>query len=101
MTVLLWLLGGVLAAYVTFLAVMFVVMCQPPVWFGRAMRYFPMRAMPLVPFPPMWNIARKGSLRIGDPAPDFDLPLLDRTEQVRLSAFRGHRPVALIFGSYT
>jgi len=99
--VLLWLLGGVLAAYAALLAVMFVVMCQPPVWFGRVMRHFPMRAMPFVPFPPMWNVARRGSLRVGDQAPDFELPVLDRTRQIRLSAFRGDRPVVLVFGSYT
>jgi hypothetical protein len=97
----LWLLGGVLAAYAALLAVMFVVMCQPPMCFGRVMRHFPMRAMPLVPFRPMWNVARRGSLRVGDQAPDFDLPILDRTRQVRLSAFRGDRPVVLVFGSYT
>ncbi len=35
-------------------------------------------------------------------APDFELPLLDdRSRTVRLSNFRGKRPVALIFGSYT
>ena len=101
MLVMLWLLAGLLAAYTALLAVMFVVMCQPPVWFGRVMRYFPMRAMPLVPFPPMWNVARRGSLRVGDQAPDFELPVLDRTLQVRLSAFRGDRPVVLVFGSYT
>jgi hypothetical protein len=38
---------------------------------------------------------------IGDEAPDFELPLLGRTERVRLSAFRHHKPVALIFGSFT
>lgn len=97
----LWLLGGVLAAYGVLLAVMFFVMCQPPVWFGRVMRYFPMRAMPLVPFPLMWNVARRGSLRVGDRAPDFELPILDRTQHFRLSAFRGDRPVVLVFGSYT
>jgi hypothetical protein len=38
---------------------------------------------------------------VGALAPDFELPLRDRDERVRLSAFRGQRPVALIFGSYT
>ena len=38
---------------------------------------------------------------VGDEAPDFDLPLLDGSGRVRLSTFRGDRPVALIFGSYT
>ncbi len=40
--------------------------------------------------------------RVGGRAPDFELPLLDdRAKTVRLSSFRGERPVALIFGSYT
>jgi hypothetical protein len=34
-------------------------------------------------------------------APDFDLPLLNGSGRVRLSSFRGAKPVALIFGSYT
>jgi hypothetical protein len=39
---------------------------------------------------------------VGDPAPDFELPVLgDRSQTVRLSDFRGKRPVGLIFGSYT
>ena len=39
---------------------------------------------------------------VGDPAPDFELPRLDdRSQTVRLSDFKGKRPVALIFGSYT
>lgn len=38
----------------------------------------------------------------GEPAPDFALRRLDRPEEiVRLGDFAGHRPVALIFGSYT
>ena len=37
----------------------------------------------------------------GEPAPDFTLPLVAGDGQVTLSAFRGERPVALIFGSYT
>jgi hypothetical protein len=38
---------------------------------------------------------------IGADAPDFKLPRLGSAEQVQLSAFRGRKPVALIFGSYT
>lgn len=39
---------------------------------------------------------------VGDPAPDFELPLLDdRSKTVRLSEYFGRRPVGLIFGSYT
>lgn len=38
---------------------------------------------------------------IGEPAPDFDLPKLGGSGRVALSSFRGRKPVALIFGSYT
>ena len=40
--------------------------------------------------------------KVGDAAPDFDLPMLGMKDKtVKLSSFRGDRPVALIFGSYT
>jgi hypothetical protein len=38
---------------------------------------------------------------VGADAPDFELPRLGAGDQVRLSTFRGRKPVALIFGSYT
>ena len=38
---------------------------------------------------------------VGTEAPDFELPRLGSDERVRLSAFRNHKPVALIFGSFT
>ena len=38
---------------------------------------------------------------VGDSPPDFDLKRLGSDERVRLSSFKGQRPVALIFGSYT
>jgi hypothetical protein len=38
---------------------------------------------------------------VGADAPDFVLPKLGGNESAQLSAFRGHKPVALIFGSYT
>lgn len=37
----------------------------------------------------------------GDVAPDFELRDVDGENPVRLSGFRGQRPVALIFGSFT
>jgi hypothetical protein len=37
----------------------------------------------------------------GDPAPDFELRLLDGDGTVRLSALLAEKPVALVFGSYT
>ena len=41
------------------------------------------------------------TIRKGDVAPDFTLYRLDGDETVRLSEFRGSKPVALVFGSYT
>ena len=38
---------------------------------------------------------------VGDAPPDFELKLMGSEERVRLSSFKGQRPVALIFGSYT
>lgn len=40
--------------------------------------------------------------KVGDLAPDFELPMLGMPgATVRLSALRGERPVALVFGSFT
>jgi hypothetical protein len=48
------------------------------------------------------RVREAGSPNVGDVAPDFELPLLgDRSTKVRLSGFKGRRPVGLIFGSYT
>jgi len=44
---------------------------------------------------------REGALKVGDVAPDFTLSTLDGKRKVKLSSFRGAKPVALIFGSYT
>jgi hypothetical protein len=90
-----------LAIYVMFAAGMFAVMCQPPQRFGQIMAYVPMPAMMILPFEPMWNLARGGAARVGDMAPEFALPTLDRKTQVSLRSLRGQRPVVLVFGSYT
>jgi len=96
-----------LVVYLAFLLVIFVAMHQPVERFGRVMSYMPGPFFMVIPFEPMWNIARGGSLEVGDQAPDFILPTVDKTghresaEHVRLSAFRGQRPVVLVFGSYT
>ena len=37
----------------------------------------------------------------GDEAPDFELCDVDGKNPVRLSDFRGKKPVALVFGSFT
>lgn len=39
--------------------------------------------------------------RAGEYAPDFELPTMDGSTVMRLSAHRGARPVLLVFGSYT
>lgn len=39
--------------------------------------------------------------RLGDFAPDFTLPTHDGARKVNLRSFRGQKPVALIFGSFT
>lgn len=96
-----WPMLGALVTYVVFVAGMFVVMCQPPQRFGQIMAYVPMPAMMLLPFEPMWNAARGGTTRVGDMAPEFVLPTVDRKSQVSLASFRGQRPVVLVFGSYT
>ncbi len=44
---------------------------------------------------------REGRLRTGDLSPDFNLKVQNSDEWVRLSDFRGNKPVALVFGSYT
>ncbi len=39
--------------------------------------------------------------KAGDLAPDFTLFDISGTESITLSEFRGQKPVALVFGSYT
>jgi len=39
--------------------------------------------------------------KVGDLAPDFELCDVDGENPVRLSDFRGQKPVALMFGSFT
>ncbi len=86
--------------YFVVLGALYRVMREPAL-FGQVMRHVPEPAMFVVPFKPLWFLARAGSLRVGDPAPNFDLPTADKKSRVRLAAFRGQRPVVLIFGSYT
>ncbi|GAG86299.1 unnamed protein product [marine sediment metagenome] len=39
--------------------------------------------------------------KVGDQAPDFEVTDVSGEKQVRLSDFRDHKPVALVFGSFT
>lgn len=91
----------VLAVYFLLAGGLFVAMLQPPPVFGRIMSKLPTFSYVLFPFEPMWLIARRGHLKIGDPAPDFALKTANSSEVVRLSSFRGREPVVLIFGSHT
>ena len=96
-----------LTVYMTFLLGIFVAMHQPVERFGRVMSYMPGPLFMVIPFEPMWNIARRGALDVGDAAPDFALRTVDTTghaqsgAQVQLSSFKGRQPVVLVFGSYT
>lgn len=80
---------------------LFAMMFQPPAVFGHFMSKLPAFTYFLFPFEPMWLVARRGNLKVGDMAPDVELKTTDRSSMVRLSSFRGQRPVVLIFGSHT
>jgi hypothetical protein len=98
---LLLLVGFLVAAHLSMCAALYWVMCQTPDFFGRVMERIPNPIMAVLPFETLWMRARQGALKPGVMAPDFNLPTLDRTAMVRLSSFRGSRPVVLVFGSYT
>jgi hypothetical protein len=76
-------------------------MRQPPEVFGHVMAGMPMPAYFLFPFETMWTDARKGSLKVGDPAPDFTVQTLDSRTPVKLASLWGDKPVVLVFGSFT
>ena len=83
------------------LAGFYYAMCQPPATFGNLMKRTGPAPFLLFPFESMWKSARAGQISAGAIAPDFTLPLLDHSGSVTLSAFRGAKPVVLVFGSYT
>src|SRR5579883_810475 len=89
------------AAEVAFSARVYHAMRQPPDEFGRFMAKLPMPLMMAFPFETLWTRARAGTVQVGDLAPDFRLPSVDRQTNVQLGLLRGLRPVVLVFGSYT
>lgn len=91
----------VLVVYFVLLGGLYAVMLQPPVVFGRVMAKLPTLSYFLFPFEPMWLMARRGQLMVGDPAPDFNLKMANSSATVELSSFQGKEPVVLIFGSHT
>jgi hypothetical protein len=90
-----------LAFYLTVLAGFAFAMRMPVDRFAMLMSHTGPVPFLLFPFETLWKDARAGHLKVGDPAPDFTLPLLDRSASIRLSSFQGVRPVVLVFGSYT
>lgn len=83
-------------------AAVYSAMRKPPEAFGRFMMHVPGPvAFLALPFETMWMRARAGTLQVGDPAPDFSLMKLDKTERIQLSSLLAKQPVVLVFGSYT
>jgi len=87
--------------YAGLLGALAIAMRQPPDIFGAIMSKMHNVAFMVLPFQPLWMNARAGHLHPGDLAPDFSLKTPDGSAEVRLSGFRGKKPVVLIFGSYT
>jgi len=94
-------LSGAAAVYVLFLGGAYALMRQPPENFAAAIARVPGPLMFGLPFEKLWSIAREGDLQPGEMAPDFELERHDHTGRVRLSSYRGDKPVVLVFGSYT
>lgn len=92
---------GLIVVWLLFAGFMYSRMVSPPMEFAATVAKLPQPLLMTLPFPPMWKMARAGSLSPGDMAPDFELPAVDKSRTVRLSSFRGSRPVVLVFGSYT
>ena len=94
--------AGVVVTYLSLGAYLWWAMHQPPETFAGAMARMPQPVVFLLyPFETLWTHARAGSLNVGDPAPDFSLLNVDKSERIQLWALNLHRPVVLVFGSYT
>jgi hypothetical protein len=94
-------LAGVAILYAGFVVYVYALMRRPPEDFARGISKIAAPVFLAAPFETLWTHARGGSLQPGAAAPDFQLHTVDRKKRVRLSAFRGVKPVVLIFGSYT
>jgi hypothetical protein len=93
--------AGLAVAWLVFLGFVYMKMKAPPEQFGAFMSKLPKPFNFVLPFETLWFRARAGSVNVGDAAPDFALSTLDKSRVVRLSSFRGSKPVVLVFGSYT
>jgi hypothetical protein len=93
---------SLMIGYVCFGGYVWWAMRQPPETFARVMSMMPGPVPFLIfPFETAWTHARAGSLHVGDPAPDFSLLKLDKSDRVQLSVLGQQQPVVLVFGSYT
>lgn len=90
-----------LVAYAGLLGSIYWLMHQEPERLAAGMGKMPMPLFLVLPFETLWTQARAGAVNVGDPAPDFTLPTVDKSSQVQLASFRGSKPVVLVFGSYT
>ncbi len=95
------LLVGIVVAYGVTSVALYEAMRQTPERFGAIMAHVPGAAMMVLPFKPLWMSARRGTVEIGDLAPDFTLPELHGSRKVTLSEEYRQKPVVLVFGSYT
>jgi len=89
------------ALWLSLAGLLYFAMLQPPERLGRIMAKVSTKARKVLAVKPLWLLARRGSLTIGDAAPDFELPRLQEEGVVRLSEEYRVKPVVLIFGSYT
>lgn len=93
--------GALFCLWIGFVIYIGWAMRQPPEVFGHIMAKMPMPAYFLFPFETMWSSARKGSLNVGDKAPDIPLKTLDAKEPMQLASLWADKPAVLVFGSYT
>ena len=63
--------GTLVVLYAVVTAALFAIMQQSPDKFAGTMKYVPWPAFVVLPFKPLWNVARKGHLAVGDMAPGF------------------------------
>lgn len=89
-----------IAVYVLGSGALYAVMRQTPAVIGKTFMRTPWPVFAALPMRRLWLRAREGELRVGDPAPSFDLQTFDKRSRVNLAALRG-KPAVLVFGSYT
>ncbi len=87
--------------YVAAAGTLFALMRQSNEVAGKTLALVPGPAFMLLPMETLWCEARKGTLEVGQEAPDFDLPTRDGGSRLRLSSLRHTKPIVLVFGSYT